>query len=148
MKSKVNIMIVVNVIGALSDKTLGNKNLIMMDNSVWPSLAQGTANLCTLVQYGQQLNWNVVAVDLQTPVAIHNIQFFPAGKEGLLRGAEATELTDVLVDGNDKSHLKVWSGVVPPWMARGIDHRYRLTIKMSEGINSLMYIDTPSLRCI
>lgn len=143
MKPKVNIVIAVNVIGALSDKTLGNGNLIMMDNSVWPSTGQGTVNLCTLVQYGQQVNWRVVAVDLQTPVAIKSIQFFPVGS-AIFHGDELSGSPD---EDHDMAHLNVWSGIIPFWMIPGIEYRYRLMVKMHEGINSLMYIDTPSLRC-
>ncbi|MGW5863280.1 hypothetical protein ACWFRJ_14050 [Streptomyces sp. NPDC055239] len=78
MKPQVNIIAVVDVIGALSGSTLLNGNLCMMDDGGHNSAHQGTPDLCTVVRPGQVVSWTALAVDLQTPVEIKNISFVPA----------------------------------------------------------------------
>ena len=138
MESKITIFSVVDVIEALSGGTLLNSNLCMMDNSPSGSCNQGTPNLCTLCYPGQTIDWTILAVDLQTPVAIRNITFLGPDGSG-----------EVPVDGDlgsDKLHLNVWSGIVPDYMVPGVEYRYRLELQMYEGKNSIMYVDTPSLK--
>ncbi|MGW6062149.1 hypothetical protein [Streptomyces sp. NPDC055189] len=78
MKPQVNIIAVVDVIGALSGSTLLGGNLCMMDDGEHNSAHQGTPDLVTVVQPGQVVSWSALAVDLQTPVEIKNISFVPA----------------------------------------------------------------------
>ncbi|AQZ65277.1 hypothetical protein BKM31_30955 [[Actinomadura] parvosata subsp. kistnae] len=75
VKPQVNIIALVDVIGALSDRSLLNGNLVMIDDGSFASRAQGTPDLCTVVQPGQVVQWTALAVDLQTPVEIKNIEF-------------------------------------------------------------------------
>ncbi|MFE0175767.1 hypothetical protein ACFWZ2_25955 [Streptomyces sp. NPDC059002] len=75
--SQVNIIAVVDVIGALSIKSLQDGNLCMVDDGSFNSSHQGTANLVTVVKPGQTVSWTALAVDLQTPVEIKNISFIP-----------------------------------------------------------------------
>ncbi|MEV0253629.1 hypothetical protein AB0H82_05045 [Streptomyces sp. NPDC050732] len=83
MKSQVNIIAVVDVIGALSIKSLYDGNLCMVDDSPFDSTHQGTPNLVTVVKPGQVVSWTALAVDLQTPVEIKSISFTPAeGQQG------------------------------------------------------------------
>lgn len=83
MKSQVNIIAVVDVIGALSIKSLSDGNLCMVDDSAFDSTHQGTPNLVTVVKPGQVVSWTALAVDLQTPVEIKSISFAPAeGRQG------------------------------------------------------------------
>ncbi|MFF3644255.1 hypothetical protein [Streptomyces sp. NPDC002564] len=79
MKSQVNIIAVVDVIGALSIKSLHDGNLCMVDDGSYDSAHQGTPNLVTVVKPGQVVSWTALAVDLQTPVEIRSISFVPAG---------------------------------------------------------------------
>ncbi|MEU6823319.1 hypothetical protein ABZ921_22015 [Streptomyces atriruber] len=79
MKTQVNIIAVVDVIGALSVKTLLDGNLCMVDDGAFDSTHQGTADLVTVVKPGQVVSWTALALDLQTPVEIKNISFIPAG---------------------------------------------------------------------
>ncbi|WP_150493146.1 hypothetical protein [Streptomyces kanamyceticus] len=82
-KSQVNIIAVVDVIGALSTKSLQDGNLCMVDDGSSNSSHQGTPNLVTVVKPGQTVSWTALAVDLQTPVEIKNISFVPAnGQRG------------------------------------------------------------------
>ncbi|MEV5977443.1 hypothetical protein [Streptomyces sp. NPDC052114] len=76
-KSQVNIIAVVDVIGALSIKSLLEGNLCMVDDGAFNSAHQGTPNLVTVVRPGQVVSWTALAVDLQTPVEIKNISFTP-----------------------------------------------------------------------
>ncbi|WP_141753834.1 hypothetical protein [Streptomyces luteocolor] len=76
-KSQVNIIAVVDVIGALSIKSLLEGNLCMVDDGAFNSTHQGTPNLITVVKPGQVVSWTALAVDLQTPVEIKNISFTP-----------------------------------------------------------------------
>ncbi|MET8682936.1 hypothetical protein ABZV77_01870 [Streptomyces sp. NPDC004732] len=79
MKTQVNIIAVVDVIGALSVKSLLDGNLCMVDDGAFDSTHQGTADLVTVVKPGQVVSWTALALDLQTPVEIKSISFAPAG---------------------------------------------------------------------
>ncbi|MEV0614376.1 hypothetical protein AB0I81_13705 [Nonomuraea sp. NPDC050404] len=83
VKPQVSIIALVDVIGALSSRSLLDGNLVMIDDGSFASRAQGTPELCTIVQPGQVVQWTALAVDLQTPVEIKNIEFLrlqPAGQ--------------------------------------------------------------------
>jgi hypothetical protein len=138
-KPQVNIVAVVDVIGALSAGTLLNGNLCMMDNGDHDSTGQGTPYLCTAVRPGQVVQWSVLAVDLQTPVAIKAITFLGPGGEvpPTVHGA-AEEDGDTL----DLAH---WAGLVPPVLSRGTPHQYRLELQMYEGPHSILHVDAPAL---
>ncbi|MDJ0511020.1 MAG: hypothetical protein QNJ64_17455 [Crocosphaera sp.] len=143
MESKITIFSVVDVIESLSGGTLGNGNLCMMDNSPLESLNQGTPNLCTLCHPGQTIYWHMLALDLQTPVAIRNISFLALDGSGTKEPP-----SDPMSAESDTLHLNVWEGTVPYWMIPGVEYRYRLELQMYEGKNSIMYVDTPSLKCV
>ncbi|MFF4184182.1 hypothetical protein ACFYZ9_13410 [Streptomyces sp. NPDC001691] len=170
MNPKVNIVVVVDVIGALSDGTLRNGNLCMVDDGSLQSTGQGTPELCTVVQPGQVVTWSALAVDLQTPVEIKNITFLgPDGEagptaplthtpahqgsapRGPLPGTPLGEARDQAGrDGHaEERHnpeLEVWSGVVP-YLAPGVAHPYRLEVQMYEGEYSTLHIASPALMC-
>jgi len=139
MKPQVNIAVVVDVIGALSDKSLLNGNLCMMDDGTFDSTGQGTPELCTVVAPGQVVQWSALAVDLQTPVEIKSITFLGPG-DGEDAGARGEDSGD-----GDHLDLNVWTGVVPPFMAPGVPHKYRLELQMYEGEHSVLRIDSPAL---
>lgn len=143
MESKITIFSVVDVIESLSGGTLLNGNLCMMDNSPFESLNQGTPNLVTLCYPGQLIQWTILALDLQTPVAIRKITFLNQdGSSCEPIPADPTQLE------SDKLHLNVWSGIVPYYLVPGVEYRYRFELQMYEGKNCLMYVDTPALKRI
>jgi len=142
MKTKIDIVILVDVISALSDGTLLDGNLAMMDNGHLPSTDQGTPELCTVCQPGQTIQWTIHAVDLQTPVEIRRITFLDTRSDVEDSGDAAVESPP-----GDRLSLNVWSGVVPPWAIPGAVYKYRLELQMYEGKNSVMTIDSCSLRC-
>ncbi|MEU7580165.1 hypothetical protein AB0B50_21510 [Streptomyces sp. NPDC041068] len=88
-KSQVNIIAVVDVIGALSIKSLLEGNLCMVDDGAFDSAHQGTPNLITVVKPGQVVSWTALAVDLQTPVEIKKIEFLPANRQNGAAGSGA-----------------------------------------------------------
>ncbi|WP_371526543.1 hypothetical protein OG302_10550 [Streptomyces sp. NBC_01283] len=149
MKPQVNIVAVVDVIGALSGSTLLNGNLCMMDDGGENSAHQGTPDLCTVVRPGQVVSWSALAVDLQTPVEIKNISFVP--ENGSHSSGQTQGQAQGVQNGNhtegDKLDLDVWTGIVPNWLTPGVAYRYRLELQMYEGENSVMHIDTPALMC-
>ncbi|MFH8489498.1 hypothetical protein [Streptomyces longisporoflavus] len=167
MKPQVNIIAVVDVIGALSGSTLLDGNLCMMDDGEHNSAHQGTPDLCTVVQPGQVVSWSALAVDLQTPVEIKNISFQPADDrhasgQGQAPGrppgqgqsqlhGQAQGYSNGHAQGEhsegDKLDLDVWTGVVPSWLQPGVAYQYRLELQMYEGENSVMHIDSPALMC-
>lgn len=173
MKSQVNIIAVVDVIGALSIKSLHDGNLCMVDDGSYDSAHQGTANLVTVVKPGQVVSWTALAVDLQTPVEIRSISFVPAdGTDGATasgNGAYGTggQGQGVGTQAHGQQHeqhrqpgehgegdkdsakldLDVWTGVVPHWMTPGVPYQYRLELQMYEGANSVMSIESPALMC-
>lgn len=146
MKPTVNIIALVDVIGALSDGTLGNGNLSLADDGSFDSTGQGTPQLCTLVAPGQVVRWTALAVDVQTPVEIQSITF--------LGGADSPEAPapDAEPDGQPTAEenldLLVWEGIVPAGLAPGVPNRYRLELKMHEGPRSVLSIDSPALMTI
>ncbi|MFE4977804.1 hypothetical protein ACFRAR_37590 [Kitasatospora sp. NPDC056651] len=178
MKPQVNIAVVVDVIGALSDKSLLNGNLCLIDDGSFDSKGQGTPELVTVVAPGQVVQWSALAVDLQTPVEIRSISFLPAGGVAAApeyvvdhgpAGAPAGDgtegapggLPEGAADGaangaapagrrleSGQSDLDVWSGVVPPYLPSGVPYRYRLELQMYEGDHSVLYVDSPALMCL
>ncbi|MFB4304280.1 hypothetical protein [Actinomadura sp. NTSP31] len=142
MKEKVNIIALVDVVGALSDRTLHDGNLSLMDDGSLDSAGQGTPDLCTVVAPGQVVQWTAVAVDVQTPVEIRSITFLEAGGPPGAAGAPP--------DGDGEREnldLKVWSGIVPAYLIPGARYRYRLELQMHEGPNSVLNVDSPALMC-
>ncbi|MBV2153820.1 hypothetical protein [Kitasatospora sp. SUK 42] len=178
MKPQVNIAVVVDVIGALSDKSLQNGNLCLIDDGSFDSRGQGTPELVTVVVPGQVVQWSALAVDLQTPVEIRSISFLPAGggpaapeygvdhgpagapalgdgTDGGLGGAAegaAGGLAGAAPAGHQlesgQLDLNVWSGVVPPYLTPGVPYRYRLELQMYEGDHSVLHVDSPALMCL
>ncbi len=143
MESKINIFTVVDVIESLSGGTLLNGNLCMMDDSPLGSINQGTPDLVTLCHPGQTIHWTILALDLQTPVAIRKITFL---------NSDGTSIEPVPEDPttlqSDKLHVNVWSGIVPYHLVTGVNYSYRFELQMYEGKNCLMYVDTPALKCV
>lgn len=136
MQSKININIAVDVIAALSEKTLHN-HIFMMDNSIHNSSCQGTEYLITNCQSGQMIHWVIYAIDLQTPVAIRDISFIPRKNDNYRKEKFSNQYSN-----NDS---KEWTGIVPWYMEYNVPLKYRLEIQMGEGANSIMCIDTPCL---
>ncbi|MFC4907774.1 hypothetical protein [Actinomadura gamaensis] len=226
MKPKVSIVVLVDAVGALSDGTLHNGNLSMVDDSPLQnplgSRNRGTPDLVTVVRPGQVVQWTPIAVDVQTPVEIQNIEFLstpapaqqptaaaPPGyapqpgysvqpvyagqaasggpstplapsAQAALAGAPAyaaqgalpsgmaatsgtaaapgtavsgtaaengTALGPVATASNgfENHDLLTWEGFVPFTMAFGVPYRYRLTLRIHDGVHSVMSIDSPAL---
>lgn len=143
MEPKINIFVVVDVIESLSGGTLQNGNLCLMDNSPWGSSNQGTPNLSTLCAPGQVITWTLLALDLQTPAGIKNITFLPPSGSSHPNPPVSSTPAD-----SAKLDVNVWSGIVPYWLVPGLEYRYRLELQMYDGKNSLMYVETPSLKRI
>jgi hypothetical protein len=176
MKSQVNIIAVVDVIGALSIRGLHDGNLCMVDDGPFDSSHQGTADLVTIVKPGQVVSWTALAVDLQTPVEIKNISFAPSNGHAThgheapdhdghgrteqgphaygqqpqgqrLPGAHEPETHGEEDTAGAKLDLDVWTGVVPHWMTPGVPYQYRIEFQMYEGAHSVMHVETPALMC-
>jgi hypothetical protein len=134
----INIVTVVDVIGALSTGTLRN-NIFMIDNGAG-SEGQGTALLQTACYPGQLVNWSVHAIDVQTPVLIRAIELLhPASRSGENGPGFSPQPG---VGGEPEWHY--WRGLVPWGMPAG-RYQYRLTLQMAKGRISTMYADTPAL---
>jgi hypothetical protein len=139
---KLNILLLVDVIRALSDGTLFNGNLCMVDDGPYGSTGQGTADLRTVCHPGQLVQWSVVALDVQTPVEIRHITFFaPGGHGGQSHVDDHPPDTAAL-------GLYTWAGVVPPFMIPGMSYPYRLELQMYEGDGGTLSIDSPALSCV
>lgn len=160
MNPKVNIVVVVDVIGALSDGTLRNGNLCMIDDGSLQSTGQGTPELVTVVKPGQVVTWSALAVDLQTPVEIKSITFLGPDADGRHEdgqappAARAPEHRAPVEHGHNghteerhNPELDAWSGVVP-YLAPGVAHQYRLEVQMYEGEFSTLHIESPALMCL
>lgn len=135
MRGTINIVVGVDVIAALSHRSL-EESVLMMDDSPLPGENQGTGHLITYCWPGWQINWTVQQVDLQTPAAISSIRFGGRGG-GLLPGATwaASGITNTLV----------WSGIVPSWVVPGYRYPYEIEVQMARGVNSVLTLRTASL---
>ncbi|GHH65513.1 hypothetical protein GCM10017673_09690 [Streptosporangium violaceochromogenes] len=163
MKDRISIVVMVDAVGALSDRTLHNGNLSLVDDSSAGSKHQGTPDLVTAVVPGQVVQWTPIHVDVQTPVEIQAIEFLsgapvplpadqaappapvepsavPAPGAVPWTGVDATDS-----NGHENLDLLVWEGVVPYDMTPGVPYRYRLSLKLHEGPNSVLHIDSPAL---
>ncbi|MEV5411114.1 hypothetical protein AB0K60_20025 [Thermopolyspora sp. NPDC052614] len=170
MKEKVSIVVMVDAVGALSDRSLHNGNLSLVDDSPAGSRHQGTTDLITAVVPGQVVQWTPIPVDVQTPVEIQAIEFLsgaavpcpadpadptdsadptdPGQPAGLPYPVEspAVPAPDAMGSNGHENHdLLVWEGVVPYSMVPGVPYRYRLSLKLHEGPNSVLHIDSPAL---
>lgn len=171
MQNQININIAVDVVRALSEKSLCN-SIYVMDDSPFGSPGKGTGELSTRCMPGQTIHWVIYAIDLQTPVAIKSISFLlpdelsdtsPA-REAHLYGKLADEqltLTEpCATEPLDKEpsevqspdcasvenlELKTWTGIVPGLMP-GRKYYYRLELQMGNGKDSRIYIDSLSLQ--
>lgn len=125
----IHINVVVDVMKALSEGTLEH-NVYLMDDSPWGSEGQGTAALRTACRPGDTLHWTVCPIDLQAGTYIEAITF---GVDEMQQEQEQTAPA-----------LKTWEGILP-FLQPG-DYPYRLYLRIGSGKNSLMAIDTVSLR--
>jgi hypothetical protein len=148
VKPKVNIIALVDVIGALSAQTLGDGNLSLVDDGEFDSAGQGTPGLCTLVQAGQVVEWSALAVDVQTPLVIRSIAFLGPDGTAAFGPASPAAGDGPSPDGQQYPDAMVWSGVVPFTLASGVPYRYRLELQMDQGEQSVLSIDAPALMCL
>ena len=148
MKSNVNIIAVVDVMGALSDSTLGDGNLCLADDGSFDSTGQGTTDLCTLVAPGQTVQWTALAVDVQTPIEIQSITFIGGDARDAAAAPAAPAAPADQPGGSGNPDVKVWAGVVPAGLTPGVPYRYRLALKMHEGSHSVLSIDSPALMTV
>ncbi|WP_436757397.1 hypothetical protein [Streptosporangium sp. V21-05] len=163
MKQRISIVVMVDAVGALSDRTLHNGNISLVDDSSAGSRHQGTPDLVTAVAPGQVVQWTPIHVDVQTPVEIQAIEFLsgaavspPAAQAGAPHPAESSTVpapgvvAGARVDatgsnGFENYDLLVWEGIVPYDMTPGVPYRYRLSVRLHEGPNSVLHIDSPAL---
>ncbi|RXK85973.1 hypothetical protein [Filimonas effusa] len=142
MKYNINIIISVDVVKALSDKTLHN-SIYLMDDSPCASYGKGTANLVTRCLPGQTIKWTSYPVDLQTPVAISRIDFLPVAGVVLPPPGYPPQTGTGLQPVNPD--LFEWTGIVPYYLVPGIPYYYRLQLEMGEGKNGTMHINTAAI---
>ena len=127
MVGTINIVLGLDVIAALSNRTMEG-SVLMMDDGPVPGENQGTARLITYCWPGWLINWTVQQVDVQTPAVIRGIRFQGAGWS-----PTGNAWTDV------------WSGIVPWCLIPGYRYRYKIDVEMARGRNSILSIDTPAL---
>ena len=135
MAKKITIVVAVDTIAALSQQTPEN-NVFLMDDSPFSGAGKGTSELVTACCAGQQIEWIVRAIDLQTPVAIQGITFAPSGESFPSPPAPGVVHLDQFA----------WTGIVPWTMAIGKEYRYRLDIWMGAGQFGTVSVDTPALK--
>lgn len=141
MGGKINIVMAVDVIAALSNRSLDD-NLHMMDDGPLPGKHQGTSHLVTYCWPGWEINWTIRQVDLQTPVAIRSIRFKALDPCSLPR-TEGETREGWTASGDLEA--KVWSGIVPVHLIPGVHYRYEVLVEMARGTNSIQSVETPSL---
>lgn len=107
MIPQINVVTVIDVIGALSAGTLTD-NIYMTDNGQGSlTTGQGTGTLSTDVTYTQVLNWHVMPIDFQTAVQINSITFY---RDGILITAPNTPCARLQKYGAPSGDY--WAGVV------------------------------------
>lgn len=147
MKSKINVIILVDVVGALSAGALRGEDLCMVDDGELGSTGQGTPELITRCRPGQLIKWSALAVDVQTPVAIKSIRFLSPDEPGDVGGAGARQVANDLeaTDHDENLDLEVWEGIVPGYLVPDTVYRYDLALQMYEGAGSILRVTTPGL---
>jgi len=163
MQDRISIVVMVDAVGALSDRTLHNGNISLVDDSAAGSRHKGTPDLVTVVTPGQIVQWTPIHVDVQTPVEIQAIEFLsgapappaagqsaaphPVGHSAApAPGVVSRAAVDAMGSNGYENHdLLVWEGVVPYDMTPGVPYRYRLSVRLHEGPNSVLSIDSPAL---
>jgi hypothetical protein len=127
MLPQINILTVVDVIGALRSGTLTD-NIYMTDNRQGiHSSGQGTGTLATQVTYTQVLNWHVIPIDFQTEIVINKIVFYRNGNLVVAADTPCVRLQKYGAPSGD-----YWAGVVnyPNLIAGGV---YQYLIEFDIG---------------
>ncbi|MFF3442641.1 hypothetical protein [Streptosporangium sp. NPDC002721] len=147
MKPRISIVVMVDAVGALSDRTLHNGNISLVDDSPAGSKHQGTPDLVTAVAPGQVVQWTPIHVDVQTPVEIQAIEFLSGAPVSAPAGqtAHGAAVDAMASNGFENHDLLLWEGIVPYDMVPGVPYRYRLSVRLHEGPNSVLHIDSPAL---
>jgi hypothetical protein len=79
MIPQINILTVVDVIGALAAGTLTG-NMTMSANRRGPGQPMSAGALASAATFAQVINWQITTVDVQTNVRINKITFYKNGK--------------------------------------------------------------------
>jgi hypothetical protein len=126
MIPQINILTVVDVIGALVTGTLTD-NLYMTDNRRGRHTAgMGTGALTTEVVPTQVLNWHVIPIDFQTDIRINRILFY---RDGALITAANTPCARLQKYGAPSGDY--WAGVVNyAHLIEGGQYEYLLELDM------------------
>jgi len=133
-----NINIAIDVIAALSDKTLRG-NIFVMDDGLLNSRNKGTDHLVTVCSAGQLIKWSIYAIDLQTPVSIKSISFSQTEKDNN---------EDIPNNHYTNLDLNEWSGYLPNYLLPNKQYKYKLELQMGEGQYSILSIDSLCLELI
>ncbi len=133
MIPQINILTVVDVIGALRSGSL-NDNIYMTDNRQGrPSKGQGTGTLATEVTYAQVLNWHVMSIDFQTEIEISRVVFY---RNGSLITSANTPCVRLLKYGAPSGDY--WAGVTNyAHLIEGGDYQYRIEFDMGRKIMAM-----------
>lgn len=132
--SQINITAIVDVVQALSERTLKG-NVYMMDTSP-KSKHQGTDRLITACYPGQVIHWEFRAVDVQTRFEVTDIS---------IRGRDDCRLLDEDCRCSKLYSDKRWVGRVS--LSEGTYH-YAITVQMGNGRNSERVLETAALRVL
>ena len=143
----ININIAVNTVAALSQRTL-HGNAFIMDDSIYDSSSQGSDHLTTHCLAGDQINWIIYSIDLQTPISLTQVAFNqpscgtsqPPPFNNLSGDAPKKPF-----DPNQDPDRFQWAGYVPYHMASGVKYPYQLTIQIGQGIHSILTLEAASL---
>lgn len=130
MIPQINVMILVDVIAALSAGSLTN-NIFMTDNRRGKNTSGlGTGALTTDCTHTQVLNWHVMAIDVQTDVQINKITFY---HNGAPISAANTPCARLQKYGAPSGHY--WAGVVNyAHLAPGGIYQYLIEFDMGRKI--------------
>lgn len=148
MQNQININIAVDVIRALSEKSLCN-SIYVMDNSPFDSPGKGTRKLSTRCLPGQTIHWVVYAIDLQTPVAIRRISFRAPDALPDAASADGKHVNQEPAgrESTENPDLKTWTGIVPS-LIPGMIYYYQIELQMGNGQHSQLCIDSLSLQAV
>lgn len=96
----INVLIVVDTVGALSSETLQDNVYLADNNHYLGSWGQGTNTLHTVVQNGQQINWAVAAI--------------APSNEVIITGFTGAMITDKICIPKESglAQATIWSGTV------------------------------------
>lgn len=127
----INVVILLDVIGALASDSLENNIYLVDNNKNDGSLGEGTGTLKTKVEEGDSIMWTILPIECETYVAISGIEF-------------ENNCCQPVEENFEGSDINYWIGKVNK-TPKEKSVRYKIKIKVGSNEKELITENTPSI---